>query len=37
VEVPDVQYARSGDVNIAYRVSGGGPFDLVFVPGAPTG
>ena len=26
-------YARSGDVNIAYRVVGSGPFDLVFVPG----
>src|SRR6266540_1920446 len=26
-------YARSGDVNIAYRVVGSSPFDLVFVPG----
>jgi pimeloyl-ACP methyl ester carboxylesterase len=33
VEVPDVQYAKSGDVNIAYQVTGEGPFDLVFVPG----
>jgi hypothetical protein len=24
VEVPDVQYARSGDVNIAYQVTGPG-------------
>jgi pimeloyl-ACP methyl ester carboxylesterase len=28
-----VQYARSGDVNIAYQVCGQGPIDLVFVPG----
>ena len=31
--VSEVRYARSGDVNIAYRVAGGGPFDVVFVPG----
>jgi len=36
VEVPDVQYAKSGEVNIAYQVSGEGPFDLVFVPGYVT-
>jgi class 3 adenylate cyclase/pimeloyl-ACP methyl ester carboxylesterase len=30
----DVQYARSADVNIAYRVWGDGPFDVVFVPGS---
>lgn len=29
----EVRYARSGDVNIAYRVFGDGPFDVVFVPG----
>jgi pimeloyl-ACP methyl ester carboxylesterase/DNA-binding winged helix-turn-helix (wHTH) protein len=28
-----VQYARSGDVNIAYQVLGSGPVDLVFVMG----
>ena len=28
-----IRYARSGDVNIAYQVSGDGPFDLVLVPG----
>jgi class 3 adenylate cyclase len=28
-----IQYARSGDVSIAYQVSGDGPFDLVLVPG----
>jgi class 3 adenylate cyclase/pimeloyl-ACP methyl ester carboxylesterase len=32
--VSEVRYARSGDVNIAYRTAGGGPFDIVFVPGA---
>jgi pimeloyl-ACP methyl ester carboxylesterase len=36
VDVPDVQYAKSGDVNIAYQVTGDGPFDLVFVPGYVT-
>jgi class 3 adenylate cyclase len=33
VDVPDVRYAKSGDVNIAYQVVGDGPLDLVFVPG----
>jgi pimeloyl-ACP methyl ester carboxylesterase len=33
VEAPDVRYARSGDVNIAYSVVGDSPFDLVFVAG----
>jgi pimeloyl-ACP methyl ester carboxylesterase len=28
-----IRYARSGDVNIAYQVTGDGPLDLVFVPG----
>jgi pimeloyl-ACP methyl ester carboxylesterase/DNA-binding winged helix-turn-helix (wHTH) protein len=28
-----VQYARNGDVNIAYQVTGSGPVDLVFVMG----
>jgi pimeloyl-ACP methyl ester carboxylesterase len=32
VEAPATLYARSGDVSIAYQVSGDGPFDLVFVP-----
>jgi class 3 adenylate cyclase/esterase/lipase len=27
------RYAKSGDVSIAYQVTGSGPFDLVFVPG----
>jgi class 3 adenylate cyclase len=28
-----VRYARSGEVNIAYQVTGDGPIDLVLVPG----
>ena len=32
--VPEVRYARSGDVLIAYEVVGDGPFDLVWTPGA---
>jgi pimeloyl-ACP methyl ester carboxylesterase/DNA-binding CsgD family transcriptional regulator len=30
---PETQYARSGDVHIAYQVLGNGPLDLVSVPG----
>jgi pimeloyl-ACP methyl ester carboxylesterase len=30
---PETQYARSGDVHIAYQVVGDGPRDLVLVPG----
>jgi len=30
--VPEIRYARSGDVAIAYQVVGEGPVDLVFVP-----
>ncbi|HEX2488088.1 MAG TPA: alpha/beta fold hydrolase [Blastocatellia bacterium] len=33
LDVPEVHYARSGEVNIAYQVVGDGPFDLVFVMG----
>ena len=33
MEVPDVSYARSGDVAIAYQVVGEGPPDLVMVRG----
>jgi hypothetical protein len=33
VETPDVRYAQSGDVNIAYSVVGEGPFDVVFIAG----
>jgi class 3 adenylate cyclase len=32
VEPPEVCYARSGDLSIAYQVVGAGPIDLVFVP-----
>ena len=32
-DVPDVRYARSGDVSIAYDVVGAGGLDLVFAPG----
>ncbi len=31
--VPQTKYARSGDINIAYQVFGGGAVDLVVVPG----
>ena len=33
MEAPEVHYAKSGDVNIAYAVVGEGPFDLVFISG----
>jgi pimeloyl-ACP methyl ester carboxylesterase/class 3 adenylate cyclase len=33
VESSDTRYARSGDVHVAYRVFGEGPFDLVFASG----
>jgi class 3 adenylate cyclase/pimeloyl-ACP methyl ester carboxylesterase len=33
VEAPEVRYASSGDVNIAYSVVGDGPFDVVFISG----
>jgi pimeloyl-ACP methyl ester carboxylesterase len=36
MEIPETQYAKSGDLNIAYQVSGDGPIDLVFVPGYVT-
>ena len=32
METPDIRYARSGDVSIAYQVVGNGPVDLLFVP-----
>ncbi|HUB97916.1 MAG TPA: adenylate/guanylate cyclase domain-containing protein [Stellaceae bacterium] len=31
--VPDIHYAMSGDVSIAYQVVGEGPRDLVMIPG----
>ena len=32
--LPETRYARSGDLNIAYQVVGGGPIDILIVPGA---
>ena len=34
VDISETRYAQSGDVNIAYRVAGDGPLDVVFVPPA---
>jgi pimeloyl-ACP methyl ester carboxylesterase len=33
---PEIRYARSGDVNVAYQVVGDGPVDIVFVEGSFT-
>src|ERR1035437_6798075 len=33
VKPPDVSYARSGDVAIAYQLVGDGPMDIVFLRG----
>jgi class 3 adenylate cyclase len=33
MESPEIRYAKSGDVHIAYQVVGNGPIDLVEVPG----
>ena len=30
---PKIQYARSGDVHIAYTAVGDGPLDVIFIPG----
>ena len=32
MDIPEPRYAKSGDVHIAYRVHGDGPFDIVAVP-----
>ena len=29
---PEIRYARSGDVQIAYEVVGDGPIDILLVP-----
>jgi class 3 adenylate cyclase len=34
VDKPEIHYARSGTVYVAYQAFGSGPFDLVVVPGA---
>jgi pimeloyl-ACP methyl ester carboxylesterase len=31
--IPEVRYAKSGEVHIAYQVFGDGPVDLVIIPG----
>jgi class 3 adenylate cyclase len=33
VSTAAIEYARSGDVNVAYQVTGDGPFDLVLIHG----
>jgi class 3 adenylate cyclase/alpha-beta hydrolase superfamily lysophospholipase len=33
MEMPETQYTRSGDVNIAYQIVGDGPIDLLWIPG----
>lgn len=33
VDTPEVRYARVGEINIAYQVSGDGPIDVIMVPG----
>lgn len=32
-ETPEISYANSGDLSIAYTVRGSGPIDLLYVPG----
>lgn len=36
MEPPEIRYAKSGEVRIAYQVIGGGDLDLVWVPGFVT-
>jgi class 3 adenylate cyclase len=33
MDPPETRYAKSGALDIAYQITGSGPFDLVFVPG----
>jgi len=33
MEIPETRYAKSGDVSVAYQITGGGPIDLVLAPG----
>jgi pimeloyl-ACP methyl ester carboxylesterase len=33
VSIPVTRYAKSGDVSVAYQVTGSGPADLVWAPG----
>lgn len=32
-KLPETRYTKSGDIHIAYQVTGSGPLDLVWVPG----
>lgn len=32
-QLPQTHYAKSGDLSIAYQITGAGPVDLVYVPG----
>ena len=34
--MPAIRYAMSGDVHVAYQVTGDGPVDIVFVEGFVT-
>jgi hypothetical protein len=34
VSAPPIRYAANGDIHLAYRTLGDGPFDLVFVAGS---
>jgi pimeloyl-ACP methyl ester carboxylesterase len=34
VQVPEIRYARSGDVSVAFQVFGAGTFDLVVIRGS---
>ena len=34
MDTPRTQYAKSDGVNVAYKVVGDGPFDLVYSPGS---
>ncbi len=35
VETPETYYAKSGDVHVAYQVTGHGVLDLVYIPNGP--
>ena len=35
MDMPEIRYAKSGDVRIAYQVAGGGPVDLLSSPASP--
>ena len=33
MQAPEVHYARSGSIDVAYQVLGDGPLDLLYIPG----